>query len=186
MIDKYSIVFQPDNELIESVRTLKLQLAEEIGWYNSKNALAHITIVKFDAEAKEITRIHHQITRCSERFKPVTIHFNSFGSYPNGAVYLEVDVEAKEILKEYNRQLIEELSVKFTGRSNDPHLSIARKLNPENTQKALELFHTPQITTTIGHLALRKLNPIRKQYDIVHHYPLLDLGDTREKQLSLF
>lgn len=186
MLDKYSIVFQPNENLIELVRTIKLKLAEEIGWYNSKNSLAHISIVEFKAQADEISRIHKQITRCSERFKPVTIHFQSFGTYPNGALYLEVDNKSKEILKEYSRQLIDEFQIKLLEKSNDPHLSIARKLDQEKTEKALKLFDTPHITTEIAALALRKLNPTKKQYDIIHYYPLLNLGDKRDKQLELF
>ena len=186
MIDKYSIVFQPNENLIELVRAMKLELAEEIGWYNSRNSLAHISIVEFKAQVDEISRIHKQISRCSERFKPVTVHFQSFETYPNGALYLEVDTKSKEILKEYSRQLIDEFQIKLSKKSNDPHLSIARKLDQEKIEKALKLFDPPHITTEIAALALRKLNPSKKQYDIIHCYPLLDLGDQRDKQLELF
>lgn len=186
MLDKYSIVFQPNQSLIELVRTMKLELAEEIGWYNSKNSLAHISIVEFKVQEEEISRIHKQIIRCSERFKPVTIYFQSFGTYPNGALYLEVDANSKETLKEYSRQLIGEFQIKLFEKSNNPHLSIARKLDQEKIEKALKLFDTPHITTEIANIALRKLNPIRKQYDIIHCYPLLDLGDNRNNQLELF
>lgn len=181
MIDKYSIVFQPNENLVELVRAMKLELAEEIGWYNSKNSLAHISIVEFKAQVDEISRIHKQITRCSERFKPVTIHFQSFGTYPNGALYLEVDTKSKETLKEYSLQLTEEFQIKPLEKSDDPHLSIARKI-----EKALKLFSTPHITTEIAKIALRKFNPIKKQYAIIHSYPLLNLGDNRDKQLELF
>ncbi|SFI99207.1 2'-5' RNA ligase family protein [Myroides guanonis] len=186
MIDKYSIVFQPNENLVELVRAMKLELAEEIGWYNSKNSLAHISIVEFKAQVDEISRIHKQITRCSERFKPVTIHFQSFGTYPNGALYLEVDTKSKEILKEYSLQLIEEFQIKLLEKSNDPHLSIARKLDEKKIEKALKLFSTPHITSEITNISLRKFNPIKKQYDIIHSYPLLNLGDNRDKQLELF
>lgn len=186
MTDKYSIVFQPNESLIELVRTMKLELAEEIGWYNSKNSLAHISIVEFKAHASEIPRIHNQITRCAKRFKPVTIHFQSFGTYPNGALYLEVDTLAKATLKEYSRQLINEFHIKLLEKSNDPHLSIARKLDHDKIQKAIELFNAPNITTEVASLALRILDPIKKQYDIIDCYPLLNLEDNRDKQLELF
>lgn len=186
MTDKYSLVFQPSEELIKLIRMMKRKLAEEIGWYNSKNALAHITIAEFKASIDDIPRIHKQITRCSERFKPVVTQFSSFGTYPNGAFFLEVDQEAKKILIEYGRQLTDELRLTSLSKSNDPHLSIARKLDFEKIEKAFKLFNTPDISTTIGFIALRKLNTIRKQYDILHCYPFLDLEDTRAKQLTLF
>lgn len=186
MIDKYSIVFQPNENLVELVRAMKLELAEEIGWYNSKNSLAHISIVEFKAQASEVPRIHNQITRCAKRFKPVTIYFQSLNTYPNGALYLEVDTPAKVTLKEYSHQLINEFQINLLEKSIDPHLSIARKLDQEKIQKAIELFNTPNITSEISSLALRKLNPIKKQYDIINCYPFLNLGDNREKQLELF
>lgn len=54
MEDKYSIAFIPDSKTSEEVKKLKLQLADEIGWYNSKNSLAHITICEFTSTDKEI------------------------------------------------------------------------------------------------------------------------------------
>lgn len=186
MTDKYSLVFQPSEEVIDLVRNLKLELAEEIGWYNSKNALAHITIVEFKASVDDIPHIHKQITRCSERFKPVVTRFSSFGTYPNGIFFLEVDQDAKEALIEYGRQLTDELRLNFLSKSNDPHLSIARKLDKEKIERAFKLFNTPDISTTIGLIALRKLNTIRKQYDILHTYSFQGLEDTRAKQLTLF
>ncbi len=46
-MNKYSVVFMPDLQTIETVKQLKLLLADKIGWFNSKNSLAHFTIFEF-------------------------------------------------------------------------------------------------------------------------------------------
>ena len=45
---KYSVVFNPSETVIETVKELKEQLSTKIGWFPSKNSLAHITICEFD------------------------------------------------------------------------------------------------------------------------------------------
>jgi hypothetical protein len=47
MEKQYAIAFHPYEEIIEKVKEIKMDLATKIGWYNSKNALAHITICEF-------------------------------------------------------------------------------------------------------------------------------------------
>lgn len=43
----YSLAFMPNAAIIEKVKLMKLDLANKIGWFHSKNALAHITITEF-------------------------------------------------------------------------------------------------------------------------------------------
>lgn len=45
----YSIVFQPNHEIVMQLKQYKNMLADRIGWFHSKNSLAHITIAEFNA-----------------------------------------------------------------------------------------------------------------------------------------
>lgn len=183
---KYSLVYHPNEKVQELVRSLKSELAREIGWYASKNALAHISIMEFQAVDTEIKILDSRLNRCTAYFSPIACLFTQFNHYPNGAFYLQPDSQAKNSMQQYNQQLQLELQLKKTQQSNDPHLSIARRLSEAQLETAFKILKAPTISTQIDTLALRKLNPERKQYDIVKTYPFLDKADNRDAQLLLF
>lgn len=49
----YSIVLHPIDEIVAEIKAMKEKLAQEISWFNSKNALAHITIGEFTATTRK-------------------------------------------------------------------------------------------------------------------------------------
>ncbi|MEK6450350.1 MULTISPECIES: 2'-5' RNA ligase family protein [Myroides] len=185
-IHKYSLCFQPNDQIIETVKLMKLKLAEEIGWYNSKNSLAHLTIVEFHASETEIKRVKQQVERCCNRFVPTDVILNDFDTYPNGAFFLTVDTNAKIILQDYVKQLLEILQVKVITKSYDAHLSIARKLDAQKIEKAYQLFGKQHLEFLCNHIALRKFNLERRQYDIIDTFMFLSQPDDRPIQMELF
>ncbi len=184
--DKYSLCFQPDLALIEQVKAMKLQLGEVIGWFNSKNSLAHLTIAEFQTSEQDIQRMHQQITRCCNGFTPVETHLSSFGTYPNGTFFLEVDPLAKPQLKTYAQKLFRTLQLKNAYKCTDPHLSIGRKLDDTKIQQAYALFEQPQLSFCCDLVVLRRLNTERRQFDIIHYYPFLSQPMEEDTQLTLF
>ena len=184
--NKYSICYHPSNELIEDVKQIKLELANHIGWYNSKNSLAHITIAEFVANDREIAIIHKQLLRLTQAFSPVDIYLNAFNSFPNGALFLEVEADVQQALNKYNKQILQTCTLNSPYISNSPHLSIARKLDSERLQKAIEVLAKPNLYFSCNQIALRRLNLDRKQFDIIQTYPFLGNAATEPEQLSLF
>lgn len=184
--DKYSLCFQPDQGVIEQVKAMKLHLAEVIGWYNSKNSLAHLTIAEFSTSEKDIERMHQQITRCCNGFSPVETHLNAFGTYPNGTFFLQVDALAKPVLQAYAQTLFQTLQLKKAYKCTDPHLSLGRKLDDSKIQQAYALFETPNLSFWCNQLVLRRLNLERRQFDILETYPFLSQTSTEDIQLTLF
>ena len=88
MQSRYSIVISPSENNIADVKAMKEALAREIGWYHSKNSLAHITINEFMASDSEIELIKKQLSRICEGLKPVAVCLNSLDTYPNGAFFI--------------------------------------------------------------------------------------------------
>ena len=183
--EKYSICFQPDGIVLEEVSRMKTVLSEAIGAFNSKNSLAHITIAEFELDQRKISRIQKYLDQGCASFNPVPITFDSFGTYPNGAFFLDVDAKAKEILKTYGDLLMRLLHLKGAYRSNDPHMSIARKLNPAKILTAYHVLNTPNLTFTCDHIALRQFNRSKMQYDVIGTYSFQSRPIV-ESQLSLF
>lgn len=186
MINRYSLCFQPDDATIEIVRQMKLQLADHIGWYNSKNSLAHMTISKFQTDSMGVNKIAQLVRQQCSTFKPTQVLFNDYGQYPNGAFFLAVDKEDQVTLKEYAKKVMSKVSLPDVYKSNEPHMSIARKLEPIKLQQALVFFEKPAISFMCDKVALRQFNPERRQYDIIDIFPFLGMPSNEAEQLSLF
>lgn len=184
--NKYSLCFQPDDAFIEIIKQMKLQLAEKIGWYNSKNALAHITIAEFQMNEDEVEKLLLLASKCCSTFNPTTIQLSQFNSFPNGAFYLSVDDPAKQILKTYSKKLMDILKIKNAYKSAEPHLSIARKLNSLKLQTAFETFDTPSLSFICSKIALRRLHKERLQFDTLTTFPFLSQEEDAPQQLVLF
>ncbi|MTG96680.1 MULTISPECIES: 2'-5' RNA ligase family protein [Myroides] len=186
MINKYSLCFQPDETTIDVVKQMKLKLAEAIGWYNSKNALAHITIVEFKSDSTGINKMAALVEQLCATYQPVKVTLDHFGQYPNGAFFLGVDPFSKPILQDYAKNIQARITVPNSYKNSEPHLSIARKLNTEKLSIAQSTFDQPAISFICEQVALRQFNPERGQYDIISIFPFLNLPSSEPEQLSLF
>jgi hypothetical protein len=183
---KYSVAFIPNNEITNQVKTMKVELAEKIGWFHSKNALAHITICEFSKDSSLIESVKNKITRVASTLSPIEVNLTTFGSYSNGAFFIAPDEYSKNSLKNLMKVISSALKIKNLYKSNDPHLSIARKLNEEQLQIAVNLF--PQINASFlcDAIFLRQFNPELKQFEIIDSF--LFKGETSQEEIqgSLF
>lgn len=167
MIQRYSLVVHPPQEIITAISYMKEFLADTIGWYVSKNALAHITINEFELDDAEIHRLERHIQHLCEPLIPQQVLFNSFGTFPNGAFFLATDSSSRGILKDYLKQIHGSFTYPIMHKSTEPHLTIGRRLNSEALAKAITLFATPEISFFCDTVALRRFDPQRKQFEVI-------------------
>lgn len=186
MSSRYSIVFQPPTEIVDQVQEMKSELAQTIGWYASRNAMAHITIQEFEVNDKKLEVIKSQLERCCNSLAPIALHFNSFDSYPNGAFFIKPDLLSIPVLSKIMKQVQQAVPTPNTHRGTDPHLTIARKLTFEKILIARELFQAIDLDFSCDRIALRQFNPVQKQFEIIAEYPFLSLPDLQSTQGSLF
>lgn len=170
METKYSIAFIPNSEITNQVKTMKMELAEKIGWFASKNALAHITICEFTLDSSAIENVKKKISRIANTLTPINVHLTIFGNYPNGAFFIAPEENSKNSLKILMKTFTSTLKIKNSYKSNDPHLSIARKLNTEQLEIAASLFHKIDASFTCDAVFLRQFNPELKQFEIVDSF----------------
>lgn len=171
MQNHYSLVISPSEEIITLVKNMKEELAKEIGWFHSKNSLAHITINEFMASDTEIEIIKKQLNTICESLKTVSVHLNSFDNYPNGAFFIAPDALSKIDLKEIMKHVNQSFRAKTILKNNEPHLSIARKLSTEHVATSYRLFSEPiDLNFVCNSIALRLFNPEIKQFEIMEHF----------------
>ncbi|RUT72361.1 2'-5' RNA ligase family protein [Flavobacterium cupreum] len=212
MENKYSVVIQP-REIIDPVRTMKEDLGEKIGWFNSKNSLAHITIFEFTSEKSQLDKTIQKLFKVCDTFTPFYVNLDHFDSYDNGAFFIGVNenpkIPAKSIIKrtpktstisnikkrktneELNLKIImkktqDSVGIKNIKKSTQPHVSIARKLTPENLKIASELFTIIDITFLCKEIILREFDPIKKQFFAIETFPFGSNPQPELIQGSLF
>ncbi|MEW5677164.1 2'-5' RNA ligase family protein [Flavobacterium enshiense] len=171
MQNLYSIAISPPDDVISSVKHMKEDLNKEVGWFNSKNSKAHITINEFKSSELQLENIKKQLTYICNGFEPVSVRMNSFGSYNNGAFYIAPDNCSKMCLKAIMKHLNNSLCIEEKKTSNDPHMSIARRLSPQALGKAKEMFNEVDFRFMCDHVVIRQFNPDIKQFEIIERFP---------------
>lgn len=184
---QYSIVILPPQKEIDYVADLKNQLNAKIGWYNSRNAKAHVTICEFTADLDELDRIIEDLKEITSYETPRHLFFDGVSSYANGAVYLKPDEQTKAPLMALMVRIQKNLGITNLYKSKSPHMSIGRKLSEENVAIALDMFADAKLDFNCSHIVLRKFNPEKKQYDIfLKDFDFLGLELSPVAQQSLF
>jgi 2'-5' RNA ligase len=170
---KYSIVIAPPQI--------------EIGWYNSRNSKAHITIVEFTSDEDELVYIIDHLKEIASYETPMHLNFDGVDKYSNGAVFLKPDVATKTPLTDLMVRIQKDLKIKNSYKSKDPHISIGRKLSEENVEIALKMFADVKLAFNCSDLILRKFNTVKKQYDYFSEdFIFLGMPQKPNPQQSLF
>lgn len=171
MEEQYCIAFSPSEPILLLVRSMKEKLFKEVKWFHSKNSVAHITICLFKATDDSVEIITHKLGLLCATFEPFEVHLNSFDSYCSGAFFISPDEDSKNKLKKIMNRVHELLPSVIIQKSDDPHLSIARRLSPKNLEKAKTLFTTINDSFLCDSVVLRKFDPTLKQYFITNTFP---------------
>jgi len=170
MENQYSVAIYPSESVIALVKSMKLGLAKEVGWFHSKNSVGHITICEFKANDAEIEIIKNQLSSVCNTLKPVDVCLNEFGSYPNGAFFISPDKDSKNSLKPLMKKVQESLHNLNMQKSDDPHLSIARRLSPEKLEKAKSMFILIDVHFLCNSIVLRKFDENIKQFFVTDEF----------------
>lgn len=92
----------------------------------------------------------------------------------------------KSKLKEVMKKTQEALEIANMKKSNDPHISIARRLTPENITKASQLFTAIESEFLCKEMVLREFDPIKKQFFVIDTIPFGSNPQPELIQGSLF
>ncbi|HSD05809.1 2'-5' RNA ligase family protein [Flavobacterium sp.] len=186
MENLYSLVIHPPVEILALVKSMKEQLATEVGWFNSKNSVGHITICEFTATETNLESIKKHIIKLCDSLIPVDVHLNKFGSFPNGAFFIAPDTVSKKDLKHIMKRFNSTLQLQNMKKSDNPHLSIARRLNPENLLKVNQLFTKIDLHFVCDGVVLRKFDQNIKQFFVTDTFPFHSNPEPQSIQGTLF
>ncbi|WP_431242086.1 hypothetical protein ACQ9BO_19415 [Flavobacterium sp. P21] len=69
----YSVVIHPSDNGIDSVKVMKDYLKSKIGWFNSCNSVAHITICEFKIDESQLDSIKKSFLKF-----PTLLHLSKY------------------------------------------------------------------------------------------------------------
>ena len=182
----YSLAIHPPEPILVLIKSMKDQLAAEIGWFNSKNSVGHITICEFKATDAAIETIKNQISKLCETISPIVVRLNEFGSFPNGAFFIAADTDSKNDLKHIMKRFHKSLRISNMQKSDNPHLSIARRLTPEKLTKANHLFSSIALNFVCDGVVLRQFDENIKQFFVTDTFEFKDNPQQEPIQGMLF
>ena len=170
-VEKYSFVFQPCEKVIEVVKSIKESLKTKIGWFSSCHSLAHITICEYHADMDDLSHIKKQVAEVLKYEHSQYVYFDEYNAFPkSGAFYIAPALKSKQFLKKKMEAIT---NINFTSefyKSDEPHLTVGRKLDQEKLAVAFESFKAIDLDFFCSSIFLRKFNPIRQQYDVIEEF----------------
>ncbi|MEZ0184214.1 2'-5' RNA ligase family protein [Flavobacterium oncorhynchi] len=182
----YSVVFY-SKSIVEPVKKLKDFLRSKIEWYNSCNSEAHITICEFKIDESQLGSIKQKLSKISDTFTPFKVSLDHFDSFPNsGAFFIGVTTDSKNNLVPIMKKIHETLKSLNLKKSNNPHLSIGRRLTLENLKIASELFTEIDLQFECNEIVLREFDPKIKQFFVIDAFPFGSNPQPESVQGSLF
>ncbi|TJZ52416.1 2'-5' RNA ligase family protein [Sphingobacterium olei] len=185
---KYSLVIHPGADVIDYVKDLKKQLEQNIGWYASVNSLAHISICEFESDEVDVAKIKTKLIYLAEFEKAQYVYLSDFNQYKQHTFFIEPSLYSKAYLKDMFRRVINHLKPHIVGledKGNDPHVTIARKLDENKMAVAKKLFTHVDKSFFCDSFSLRKFNSDKGQYEIMQRFSFGN-KNREEGQLSLF
>ena len=162
-IPLYSLVIIPSLEQSNLVKHYKELLKNNIGWFNSANSAAHITIINFDNEVM-LTLYFEQIREFCKTLVPQEVTLDTFDSFGDKTFFIAPNETSQHYLKQIIADLHKHLDFKI--KNTHAHLSIARGLDSAKMKTAYKVFKTIDVYLRFNCDAfyLRKFNKETNQY----------------------
>lgn len=144
---EYLLVLSPNEALREKIQKVKQQFFED---YKASSALygkPHVTLVNFLQFEMREERIINRLNNISQGYHPIKIEMKDFGSFPSHTIF--INITSKDQIQSLVKTIRTEtqLLMKLNNDNRphfilEPHLTIARKLQPWQFEKAwLEYSH---------------------------------------------
>ncbi len=190
-IFEYLLVLNPHEELRNKIMKVKQEFYEE---YKSELHLgqAHITLANFLQYEMMEERLINRLKIVAMGFHPIKVELRDFGSFPSHTIYINVvsKVPVQTLVKEIRHETQRLMKLNDDNKPHfilEPHLTIARKLQPWQYEKGWLEYSNKNFTGRFiadGMLLLKR--PLdEKKYQVVQRFEFQNLPVTT-KQGELF
>ena len=189
---EYLLVLQPHEELWNKIVKVKNEFAEKYKTEHARHGKPYMTLVNFLQHEMMEARIINRLKVISMGFPPIKIELKDYGSFPSHTIYINITskVPVQSLVKQIRSETQRLMKLNDDNKPHfimEPHLTIARKLQPWQYEKGwLEYSHRHFTGRFIasGMLLLRRLVGEMK-YEIVQRFEFENLP-VSTKQGELF
>lgn len=179
---EYLLVLNPHEELRNKIMGIKKEFFEK---YESAFAVygkPHITLAKFVQYGQLEERIIHRLQTIAMGYKPAKVELKDYGSFPAHTIF--INITSKVAIQNLVKQIRTETQklMKFDAEHKphfitEPHLTIARKLQPWQYEKGwLEYSHRQFTGRFIADGMLLLKRPVGEmKYEIIKRFEFQNL-----------
>src|SRR6266540_248812 len=187
----YLLVLQPHEELWNTIMEIKRTFAKDYECETALYTKPHITLIRFRQIEMMETRIIQQLKNITLTLSPVKVELKEFGSFPSHTIY--INITSKVPIVNMVKALRAPQKLMKLDKDNkphfitEPHLTIARKLQPWQYEKSwLEFEHKHFHGRFIAdHALLLKRREGNKAYQIATKF-VFQNAQVETKQGELF
>lgn len=174
---EYLLVLAPHEALRDKIMKVKQQFYDD---YKASSALygkPHLTLVNFLQYEMREERIVNRLSNISMGYHPIKIELKDYGSFPSHTIYINITskVPVQSLIKTIRSEA--QLLMKLNNDNKphfimEPHITIARKLQPWQYEKAwLEYSHKQFTGRFIADSMLLLKRPVGEmKYQIVKRF----------------
>lgn len=146
-VNEYLLVLSPHKELWERVMKVKEEFAEKFQSDHARWGKPHVTLVNFVQYAMMEERLVNRLKNVAMGFYPFKIELKDFGSFPSHTIFINVvtKIPVQDLVKTIRHETQRLMKLNDDNKPHfilEPHLTIARKLQPWQYEKGwLEYSH---------------------------------------------
>lgn len=137
---EYLLVLQPHEELWNEIRSIKEKFAIDYSCEQAKKGLPHITLIRFKQVQATENYIRQSLRNNARTLSPFKIELKNFGSFPSHTIYINIVskvpiMNAAKTLRQNAQKFMKLDKDNKPHFITEPHLTIARKLQPWQYEK---------------------------------------------------
>lgn len=146
-IFEYRLVLHPHEELWNRIITVINEFAEKYKSPHAKWGKPHITLVNFLQHQLAEERIVNRLKVIAMGYRPIKIELKNYGSFPSHTIYINITskVAVQNLVTQIRTETQRLIKLNDDNKPHfimEPHLTIARKLQPwQYEQGWLEYSH---------------------------------------------
>lgn len=191
-VSEYMLVLQPDEDVWNKIMEVKKQFSHSYDCPSATLLKPNIALVRFTQYEMTEARIQARLQTITTGLRPFMVELNGFGSFPAHTVYLNVGprqalTDLVKALRDIQRlmKLDDDNKPHFI---TDPHIAIARKLQPWQYEKSWQEFAQRHFTARFMavNILLQKRKQGERQYATIRSYAFHNLVAATSTQGELF
>ena len=189
--NEYLLVLSPHEELWNRIKKVKEEFSENYKSAQAKWGQPHVTLANFIQFEMMEDRLVNRLKAVAMGYHPIKVELKDFGSFPSHTIYISVTskLPIQNLVKEIRHEAQRLMKLNDDNKPHfimEPHLTIARKLQPWQYEKGWLEYSNKHFTGRfIADAMLLLKRPVdEKKYQIVQRFEFQNLPvTTRQGEL---